>query len=281
MKNYQYRLLRYAHDQFTGEFVNLGVIVYSPELHFLKCKVVDNAKRVKGLFPDVSSSFLLSQLRSVVRRTKQIASQQSDLIKLADNLQSITSMILPPDDSALHFSETKYAMDIDFDLSLNDLFEDLVIKYEPKKAQTASLSDDDVWRNKYKKYFDRYNISTKLIPHEVSTKNDIFNFEKAWKNEVWHCYQPISFDLKDADRIKDKVYKWSGKLDELHKTNEKIHLTFLTTISDEHKFLEDFILKSLDKDSKLVEVDVIKESGAEKLAKQIKELMDEHESHEM
>lgn len=279
MKNYQYKLLRYAHDQFTGEFVNLGVILYASDHKFLRCKVANSIKRAKGLFPEIDSVFLLKQLRNVVHRTNHISQEQTELFKFSENLTTITSMVLPPDDSALFFSETKFAMDIDFNLALNDLFLELVEKYQVNKEKPQRLNDDEVWKSKYKTYFDKYRISEKLTKHDIATKSDVFSFEKAWKNEIWHLYEPVSFDLKDADRVKDKVYKWSGRLLELQKATEKIHLTFLTSIANEHKDLEDFILKSLDKDADNVEVDVIQEHGAEQLARKIKTMIEDHDAH--
>ena len=31
MKPYQYQVIRYTHDRVTGEFVNVGVVLYVPE----------------------------------------------------------------------------------------------------------------------------------------------------------------------------------------------------------------------------------------------------------
>ncbi|MDP5172607.1 MAG: DUF3037 domain-containing protein, partial [Bacteroidia bacterium] len=40
MKKYHYQIIRYVHDHFTGEFVNVGVVVYSKENGFLDCRTV-------------------------------------------------------------------------------------------------------------------------------------------------------------------------------------------------------------------------------------------------
>ncbi|WP_341224827.1 DUF3037 domain-containing protein [uncultured Arcticibacterium sp.] len=279
MKNYQYQLVRYVHDQFTGEFVNLGIVVYSPDDRFLKCKISLSTKRIKGLFPESRSGFIQKQLRDMKQRIKHIAAQQSELFKFSDSLEKITLMVIPPDDSALMFSEVKVALDINFDLALEDLFSELVLRYLPKKDGVRRLNDEEVWKSKYKNFFDKYHVSSKLGKHDIRTDNDVFSFDRAWKNEIWHCYQPVSFDLKESDSVKDKVYKWSGRLTELNKSEEKIHITFLTTISNEHSSLEEFILKSLDQDSDRIEVDVVKEHDADKLARKIRAMMDEHESH--
>lgn len=37
-------------------------------------------------------------------------------------------------------------------------------------------------------------------------------FKHAWKNGVWHVYEPLSFDLADSDGIKTKAREWLGHL---------------------------------------------------------------------
>ncbi|MBK9481936.1 MAG: hypothetical protein IPO02_08155 [Bacteroidetes bacterium] len=133
---------------------------------------------------------------------------------------------MPNDNSALQLSDVKLALDIDLDAALNDLYKDIVEKYIVLQHNSNTLSDDDVWKKRYKDYFDKYNVSERLTKHEVSTTNDIFSFEKAWKNEIWHCYQPISFELQNQESIKDKVYKWVGRIQEINKAKEKYTLHF-------------------------------------------------------
>ncbi len=173
-------------------------------------------------------------------------------------------------------TEVRNAIDIDVESALNDLYYDLVEKYL-NSTNEMSLSDEDVWKKKYKSYFDRYNITNRLTPHEVTTKNDIFSFDKSWKNEIWHCYQPISFDLLNSESIKNKVYRWSGILREMDTINEKIHITFLTTLSSNHQKMNIFIKESLNQDSSFVEVDVVMEAEAELIAKTIKAQIEEHD----
>jgi hypothetical protein len=50
----------------------------------------------------------------------------------------------------------------------------------------------------------------------------------GWKNGCWHAYAPISFDLADADRIKDKARRWRGHLSAVAEgSDEGIELHFV------------------------------------------------------
>ena len=37
---------------------------------------------------------------------------------------------------------------------------------------------------------------------DIVGKADMISFDRAWKNGVWHAYEPLSLDLADADGIK-------------------------------------------------------------------------------
>lgn len=276
MKTYQYQILRYVHDHFTGEFVNLGVVVYSPDNEFLGVLVCQRYSRITSMFPGANGKFIIKLVKNFEILVKKASRELTQLFRPSADLASITKTILPPDDSALILTNTRYGVDIDLEVALNDLYKDLVEKYLDSVSE-QSLTDEDVWKKKYKSYFDRYRITEKLIPHEVVTKNDTFSFDKAWKNEIWHCYQPVSFDLQSKDAIRGKVYKWSGILREMNKIEEKIHITFLTTLSSHFDNLNEFIKESLDQDSDSIEVDVIADNQAEFIARKVSKAIEIHE----
>lgn len=278
MKKYQYQILRYVHDQSTGEFVNLGVVVYSPEESFLKAMVCQRYSRVNALFPNANGRFAIKMAKNFETSIRKIEGELVTLFLPSEHLATITKLILPQDDSALILTEVRHGVDIELELALNGLFHDMVEKYLNETPE-HSPSDEEVWKKKYKSYFDKYNITSRLTTHEVTTLNDSFSFDKSWKNEIWHCYQPISFDLQSAESIKDKVYRWSGRLRELNSSNQKIHLTFLATLSNHFEGLNNFITQSLDQDSTFIEVDVVSEADAELLAKKIHRQIEEHDAH--
>jgi hypothetical protein len=276
MKKYQYQILRYVHDQFTGEFVNLGVVVYSPEDLFLQVSVSQRYSRVTALFPDANGKFVSKLIKNFETSIKRVSKELSQLFRPSENLGAITRTILPQDDSSLMLTNVMYAIDIDLEIALKDLHHDLVEKYLDITSE-QSLTDDDVWRKKYKSYFDNYHITNRLINHNVSTRFNVFSFDKSWKNEIWHCYQPISFDLQSREAINNKVHKWSGILREMDTVKEKIHITFLATLSNDYKKLNDFISQSLNQNSEFIKVNIILDSDAEMIAKEVSHQIKQHD----
>jgi hypothetical protein len=279
MKTYQYQIIKYVHNHFTGEFVNIGVVVYDPETKYLGCKVTKKYKRISNFFPSSDGKRVIQLLQyfehSIKQKRKELVCLFSPSVSLAD----ITSSILLKDNSVIQYSAVKTAIDVDLDAALNDLYNDLIGKYDHEKDVQKSLSDDDVWRQKYKKYFDEAGISGKLKSHVIKTKNDDFKFEKAWKNEIWHCYEPLSFELQNKDAIKDKVYKWAGKLQGMQQTQEKLSITLLSALNPEFSDMKKFINEYLDVNNENIDVDIVFDDQAQKVVSKIVLEMEEHEKH--
>lgn len=279
MKKFQYQIVRYMHDRVTSEFVNIGIILYQPETQFLSAKFVNKFSRISQFFLDVNGQYILSTMRHFESEINRIPKQLDELFTSFTSLEEITNSILPKDDSALICSELLYGLDIKAESALNDLFERLVSKYN-QEIDKDSHDDKYVWRKVYKQYFDKYEITNKLKPYTVKTTNhDHIEFDKAWKNGAWNCYQTLSFDLKRTDTIKGKVYKWSGIISELEKSNEKLNLYFLTVGSKRHMTIHKFIEDTLgNRNGKHLNVTLIKENQADKFVASVKKDIDEHTS---
>jgi len=276
MIKYQYQILRYIHDQFTGEFGNVGIVLYSPESNFLRCKVVGRYSRLSDFFGDINGQFLVASIKHFEIRINKIGQNINDFIqerKSGGELSSITGYLLPKDDSALQLTDTHYGIDLDPEIALADLFERVIEKYN-SDGQATPHTDYYAWSKVYKNYFDKYGITRKLKKHTVETSKDTINFDKAWKNGVWNCYQALSFDLKSEDAIKGKVYKWSGIIKALETSQEKLHLYFLTTSPSEHKDLEAFIKDTLTLNEDVLAVEIVDEHDAESFAARVRKDME-------
>jgi hypothetical protein len=275
MKKYQYQIIRYLHDRVTGEFINVGVIVYAPEHQYLNCKVITKYGRITSFFPGANGKAILKSLRHFEKEIARAKQHFFGLFPAPEDLAEITRAILPNDDSSLTLTEVKKGIDLDFNKSLADLYRLLVTKWQ-SDSDESTTSDADVWKKKYKKYFDEYGITAKLTEYEVETKYDSFQFDKAWKNEIWHCYLPVSFDLQNVENIRSKVYKWSGKLAELATAEEKIDVTLLTSIPRKHLELANFIKEKLTITTSALSVKLISEQNAESFAQELLKELDEH-----
>ncbi len=280
MKKYQYQLIRYVHDHFTGEYVNVGVVVYSKDERFLASKTTNRYQRVKHMFPEANGRWIMQVLGNFNQQIRKTSKELNELFTPSESLEQITSGIIMRDNAAIQLTETKFAVDMDLNAALSDLYNSQVEKYIVNKVDKNSLLDEDVWRIKYKVYFEQYGIEKRLKTHDVKVPEDVISFQRSWKNEIWHCYEPLSFVLKEKDSIKDKVYKWAGRLQGLQQANEPLHITLMTSISPKHKDLNGFIFEYLQVNSENLNVDIITEDKAETLAKEILGKMELHDKQQ-
>ncbi len=279
MKPYQYQIIRYMHDHFTGEYVNVGVVVYSKAERFLACKITSRYHRITHMFPDANGKWIMKVLNNFNYRVNKLSKELSELFTPPDQLEQVTASIWVKDDSALRLTVPAAAIDISLEAALEDLFSSQVEKYMLGKNQKDSLLDEDVWRMKYKQYFDKYGIDKRLSEHTVKIPKDTISFDKSWKNEIWHCYEPLSFVLQERDSVRHKVYTWAGKLKGLQQSDEPLHLMLLTSLSEQHKDLIPFINEYLKVKTGTLKVEIVTEDQAEEVALQIKKEMDRHDQN--
>jgi hypothetical protein len=65
---YSYSVLRYVHDVTTGEFVNVGLALYCPAMHYANAACRTTSKRLTPLFPSLDSSVFRALMRKVQTR---------------------------------------------------------------------------------------------------------------------------------------------------------------------------------------------------------------------
>jgi hypothetical protein len=275
----QYQILRYLPDRVSGEFVNLGIVAFDPATGTLKSKFITKIGKISGFFPNINSRYLVKSVKTIQDDldifSTRLLSEFS--FKEINSLDEITKSVLPKDDSALIFSEIKKTLDISVEATVDDLFSRFVSVHLMEDEDEEVRRDKEVWNKVYKKHFDEYGISGHLAAHKVKTKNDELEFEKAWKNGAWNCFETVSFNLTRPDAIKNKVYKWVGKLDELNSSSEAMHIYLLSVLPHEHPELDKFITKKIkEKATKNIKIDLVSENEIEIVAKRIKKEIDKH-----
>lgn len=279
MKKYQYQIVRYIHDRVTSEFVNVGIVVFAKKEGFLHSKFISKYSRISNFFSDINGSQIISTLKNFEKEVDRYSNELKGLFFDPSSIEEITQKILPKDDSALECSEVFLGIDINLDSALNGLYNRQIRKYIVDTEKDVK-TDGEVWKNFYKEYFDKYNITKRLTTHLVKTKNDVIEFDKAWKNGSWHCYQTLSFDLKKTESIKNKVYKWSGIVNELENSKELLHLYLLTEESSKHQDLNKFIKDTFkNRSNDLVKISVIKQQDADKFAKKVLAELESHDNY--
>ena len=95
-----------------------------------------------------------------------------------------------------------------------------------ERPQQERRTDEDVWR-KYRKNLDARHVLRHLQRKKIAVQDDEVEFQHAWKNGVWHCLEPLSFDLSSADSIKRKAHEWLGQIQSVKDAREGFKLYLL------------------------------------------------------
>lgn len=263
MNPYQYQVLRYLPDPVGEEFVNLGVVVFAPDAKEFDGRFLDRSSRLSAFFPGINGRFVVSTIKQVQKELDRLrVANGAELdYRAISGVDQLTALLVPPNDGALRFSPVKFSMDVDLNTACNALFDRLVAAYLHEDDKEIH-NDKQVWTKVYKRYFEERQLAERFKEHTVRTAMDAIAFTHASKNDAWHCLEPANFKLKQKARVKEKVYKWTGKLSELSSTNEKLHIYFLSILPTDPK-LKEFVKKQLGRHAKgRLKVEVVEESRA-------------------
>jgi hypothetical protein len=217
--------LRYMHDVVTGEFANIGVVLFAPEQRFLEARFATSYERLNAIFLKIDHLHYRALMRYMANRFEEIAADIRDGLHIQPvaALKEIVRQVLPPDDSSLQWSPQGGGFTEAPEKTLDELYKRFVERYIAG-AEQISRSDDEIAKP-FKARLGR--AVEKLAGKRIETKDYQYDFRFAWKNDLWHLYEPVSFDLVDPGSIREKANKWLGRGVALHDAKEKFKIHFL------------------------------------------------------
>ncbi|MGA2352212.1 MAG: DUF3037 domain-containing protein [Terracidiphilus sp.] len=238
---YSFCVLRYVHDPTTQEFVNIGVAVYSPEAGYLRAICTTNYRRITQVFQKIDGN-RFRQISKYIQEQINTAGQLSESALPFESGQSIEQMlakVLPPDDSAIQFSRSGVGLSA----NLNHTLEELYCRYVEQYTSRNDLprrTDEDVWRV-FREPLDRVQVTPRLSPKRIVGSNWDYEFERSWKNEIWHVLEPVSFDMVEAGSMLDKANRWVGRATSLVDSSETFSIHMLLGEPADDRLKETFI----------------------------------------
>ena len=207
---YTYIVLRYRHDPLAGEFANVGVLVHAPAFSFLDIRVRHTFGRVSRIFPDLDGEAFRSSLRDVERAIKDLAKAEAhDLFTSLSDAQLFARRVLPDDDTSFVWGSLGSGLTADPSDVLGQLYERFVARYDEQPR--AHRDDEAVWKPVRDRLI-TLDLADRLQPKTIVSQIDHVEFDHAWKNGAWHCYQPLSFDLANEETIRNKARRWAGQM---------------------------------------------------------------------
>jgi hypothetical protein len=224
---YSFSVLRYVHDPVTQEFVNIGVALFSPEGRYFRAICTTSYGRITHVFQRIDGP-RFRQLSHHVQQRICAAGEEYEaglLFEAGHPIEYALAKVLPPDDSAIQFSKAGVGLSEDLDRTLQELYQRHVERYAAS-ADAPRRTDEEVWRV-FREPLDRIHLTPHLKAKRIVASDFEYEFQHAWKNQRWHVYEAVSFDLVEGASITNKANRWLGQATSLLDSTEPFHLHLL------------------------------------------------------
>jgi hypothetical protein len=227
-EKFNFSLLRYVCDPLTQEFVNIGVVLFSPAHNFIRASFTNRYGRISKMFGRIDGASFRATTGYIERKVSEINDkmERGQLFHEHEaSLQSILAEVVPPDDSSIRFSYGGVGITENPSLALDGLFERYVARYE-NPSENVRREDNDIWRI-FQEPLKAKPVYSQFVSKTISAPNYEYQFDRSWKNGIWHVYEPVSFDLADERSISEKAVRWLGRSISLSKSSEPFKLFLL------------------------------------------------------
>ena len=274
---YTFSVLRYVHDPVTAEFVNIGVALYAPDAKYLNALCTPHYQRLSRMFEPIDGDHfrqITKYVQSQIEALGQRLASELPFKKPPKNIEDVLGQVLPADDSAIQFSTAGGGFTADLNKTLHELFVRNVERYATR-VERPSRDEEDVWKV-FRTPLEKHQVIKHLVPKQIVAPNYDYKFEHTRKNEVLHAYEPISFDLAEADSIKDKANRWLGRVTSLADSQEKFSLHLLMGKPREGKLQTAFIQAQNILNKMPVKHEFVQEDEAEEFAESLTNEIKEH-----
>lgn len=208
MTSYSAVTLRYIHDVATGEFVNIGVVVFAPQERFLQARFTINLRRIVRLFPGADVSHIRRVVTYLEDRFRTLRHEVQGALPFypESNIAEVVARVLSRDDSSLQWSDEFSGLTPSLDQTLEQVYQRMVERYmQPVHAR--SQKENEVANTFLNGLGD---FADKLVSKKIENELNSHTFHHAWKNGRWNCYEPFSLDLADSASMRKKAVKMVG-----------------------------------------------------------------------
>lgn len=214
LERYSFCFLRYVHEALSGEFANVGVLLWAPESRFLGFMASQKYSRLSQFFHGFQHQDHRQLLARIDTQFQKLAKELADAGKLPfseepESARELALRVIPHDDAELQWSLSSGGLTESPASELDGLFQEAVARHYDS-ADESRRDDGAVYREVFSRAFESPAVKERMVSHEVSAPLASHVFPQAWKNGVWNVYQPLSFDLKQGESIRNKALRWDS-----------------------------------------------------------------------
>jgi len=119
-----------------------------------------------------------------------------------------------------------------------------------------------------------------LRPKRIVAPSYEYEFEHSRRNEIWHVYEPVSFDLMEAASILDKANRWVGRATSLMDSADQFRIHLLLGAPQDERLNAVFIKAQNILNKMPVKKDLVQESESEAFAEELARQVQGHSEEE-
>jgi hypothetical protein len=126
-----YALVRFLPYRETGEFVNIGVVLYAPEVNYFDFRLAtDRHRRFEALFPEMDQNIYRASVASLekeLQRQRNLFSGESGAARTTDENLAAFRALLRRRESLIHFGDVGMRLGVP-EVTLQNLFDEYVMR---------------------------------------------------------------------------------------------------------------------------------------------------------
>jgi hypothetical protein len=212
---YSFCFLQYHHEPLSGEFANIGVLVWAPKSQFLGFEATERFSRLSEFFGGFESGdyrSLVDRLNTRFRKLSEEFAEGHAILPLEQRPESareIALRVVPHDSAALQWSRSGGGLTSNPAAELAELYQQYIARHFAKE-KAKGRDERTVFRETYQRAFQAPVVAPFVREHRVVAPYAEHTFPQAWQNGVWNVYETLSFDLVKGDQIRGKAHRWES-----------------------------------------------------------------------
>lgn len=205
MKPYHYALLRYVHHAACGEFVNIGIVMWTPLDRQIRYHVTEKYGRLSRFFSDFDGAGYRHLVRDLAVRLREAADQEQR------TLDDVLAGLLPKDSGCFQCSRPMGGLADDPTERAAQLYYEFVGRFEG--ATPRERRDEAEILTRIEQGLRQRDLQDRVQWNvDIQGENYAHKFRFGWTNHMPQVMEPISFDYLAAPEIVEKANAWTGRL---------------------------------------------------------------------
>jgi hypothetical protein len=222
---YEFVIVRYMHDAFAGELVNIGVVFLDAAGRRLLWRYNPKYARLGQTYANFDGQgfrrvvSLLESLAARARVEHGLDGGEDMYPREPVRLKALLCKLFPADTPCLQTSEVFGGVADVPERQFGELFVELIDRTDAS-APRARRDDEEIW-GRVEALLRERDLLRRLVTGAVlASKHYEQRFRASWSNGVTQYLEPVSMDYLNGQEVIDVAMRWVGRLADLSRAAE-------------------------------------------------------------